>query len=240
MMDRRSSDNTAENVHPLKLLTPAQFAALGGSAVAYVKPVSGLVLSTMISDAEFNETEEYQLVMSADGTPLMVADTTRQDCRAKETRKPRGMAAGLFHVSGAIAGSGGVIAFERLGENGVKPFCFRLVAQLIDDVLGAQHARNAGKGLEMVCTGADRRQQHHHQIDCLIVDSVEIDRVVQSGKHGNDTLEASELAMRDSNTIAQTSRAKFLAANDGRKDVCPIKTGQFCRLVSKQFEELAL
>ncbi|WEJ33297.1 DUF1150 family protein [Devosia sp. SD17-2] len=75
MMDRRSSDNTAENVHPLKLLTPAQFAALGGSAVAYVKPVSGLVLSTMISDAEFNETEEYQLVMSADGTPLMVADT---------------------------------------------------------------------------------------------------------------------------------------------------------------------
>jgi hypothetical protein len=29
----------------------------------------------MIRDAEFNETELYQLVMSADGTPLMVADT---------------------------------------------------------------------------------------------------------------------------------------------------------------------
>jgi hypothetical protein len=75
MMDRRSSDTPAENVHPLKLLTPAQFAALGGSAVAYVKPVSGQLLSSMISDAEFEANEEYQLVMSADGTPLMVADT---------------------------------------------------------------------------------------------------------------------------------------------------------------------
>ncbi|WEJ58474.1 DUF1150 family protein [Devosia sp. FJ2-5-3] len=75
MMDKRTSDSTAEHVHPLKLLTPAQFAALGGSAVAYVKPVSGHVLSSMISDAEFDAAEEYQLVMSADGTPLMVADT---------------------------------------------------------------------------------------------------------------------------------------------------------------------
>jgi hypothetical protein len=56
-------------------LTEAQFAALGGSAVAYVKPVSGQLLSGMIEDAEFNDAELYQLVMSADGTPLMVADT---------------------------------------------------------------------------------------------------------------------------------------------------------------------
>jgi Uncharacterized small protein len=74
MMDRRNSD-AAGAVNPLKLLTQAQFAALGGSAVAYVKPVSGAVLSRMIHDAEFDLDMEYQLVMSADGTPLMVADT---------------------------------------------------------------------------------------------------------------------------------------------------------------------
>jgi hypothetical protein len=75
MMDKRNSEVPAEAVHPLKLLTRAQFAALGGDAVAYVKPVSGLVLSNMIHDAEFEAEGQYQLVMSADGTPLMVADS---------------------------------------------------------------------------------------------------------------------------------------------------------------------
>lgn len=75
MMDRRNTDAIPAEAHPLRDLTTAQFAALGGSAVAYIKPVSGEVLSRMISDAEFDEAELYQLVMSADGTPLMVADT---------------------------------------------------------------------------------------------------------------------------------------------------------------------
>ncbi|MBD8066384.1 DUF1150 family protein [Devosia sp. PTR5] len=75
MMDKRNSETAVEAVHPLKLLTRAEFAALGGDAVAYIKPVSGLVLSHMIADAEFDANVEYQLVMSADGTPLMVADT---------------------------------------------------------------------------------------------------------------------------------------------------------------------
>lgn len=75
MMDKRNSDATPESMHPLKLLTRAQFAALGGDAVAYIKPVSGLLLSGMIKDTEFDADGQYQLVMSADGTPLMVADT---------------------------------------------------------------------------------------------------------------------------------------------------------------------
>lgn len=76
MMDRRNTDTMPAEAHPLRHLTEAQFAALGGSAVAYIKPVTGALLSSMIRDAEFNAGEEYQLVMSADGTPLMVADTT--------------------------------------------------------------------------------------------------------------------------------------------------------------------
>ena len=76
MYEKRSDDMMAETlVHPLKSLTRAQFAALGGDAVAYVRPVSGAILSTMIHDAEFEDAADYQLVMSADGTPLLVTDT---------------------------------------------------------------------------------------------------------------------------------------------------------------------
>lgn len=74
MMDKRN-EAAVDRANPLKHLTRAQFAALGGDAVAYIKPVSGLLLSGMIHDAEFDAETEYHLVMSADGTPLMVADT---------------------------------------------------------------------------------------------------------------------------------------------------------------------
>ena len=76
MYEKRNEELTAEALtHPLKLLTRAQFAALGGDAVAYVRPISGAILGTMIHDAEFEPGSDYQLVMSADGTPLLVTDT---------------------------------------------------------------------------------------------------------------------------------------------------------------------
>ena len=76
MYEKRNTENQAETLaHPLKSLTRAQFAALGGSAVAYVRPVGGDVLSAMIEEAQFSQDEVYQLVMSADGTPLLVTDT---------------------------------------------------------------------------------------------------------------------------------------------------------------------
>lgn len=76
MYEKRNEETAADAlIHPLKLLTKAQFAALGGDAVVYVKPVHGAILSTMIHDAHFDHEAEYQLVMSADGTPLLVTDT---------------------------------------------------------------------------------------------------------------------------------------------------------------------
>jgi hypothetical protein len=72
---RNEQAATDAHPHPLKTLTQAQFAALGGNAVAYVRPIMGDVLSAMITDAQFDEDEVYQLVMSADGTPLLVTDT---------------------------------------------------------------------------------------------------------------------------------------------------------------------
>lgn len=76
MYEKRNDEAVTDaHLHPLKGLTRAQFAALGGDAVAYVRPVMGEVLSAMITDAEFEDGMVYQLVMSADGTPLLVTDT---------------------------------------------------------------------------------------------------------------------------------------------------------------------
>jgi hypothetical protein len=61
--------------NPLRHLTPAQFMALGGNAVVYVRPIMGSKLAEFITDTEFEQNEEFQLVVSADGSPLLVADT---------------------------------------------------------------------------------------------------------------------------------------------------------------------
>jgi len=62
--------------HPLRHLTQAQFMALGGNAVVYVRPITGEKLLEIMSDADFaDEADEFQLVVSADGSPLLVADS---------------------------------------------------------------------------------------------------------------------------------------------------------------------
>jgi hypothetical protein len=59
----------------LKNLTADQFMALGGNAVVYVRPIKGSDLSEMVPNAEFDDDETFQIVMGADGAPLMVADS---------------------------------------------------------------------------------------------------------------------------------------------------------------------
>lgn len=74
-MQNRDETVIDTQIHPLKSLTPAQFMALGGSAVAFVRPISGDEVNTLLSEEGFEPDGLYHLVMSADGTPLMVADT---------------------------------------------------------------------------------------------------------------------------------------------------------------------
>jgi hypothetical protein len=60
--------------NPLKNLTEAQFMALGGNAVVFVRPIRGEKLSEFLQTDVEND-EELQLVMSGDGSPLLVADS---------------------------------------------------------------------------------------------------------------------------------------------------------------------
>jgi hypothetical protein len=62
--------------HPLRHLTAAQFAALGGNAVVYVRPMRASRLAEFIDEMAGDESDqELQLVVSADGSPLLVADS---------------------------------------------------------------------------------------------------------------------------------------------------------------------
>ena len=51
MQDRPENPEAAFNAaHPLKHLTPAQFMALGGNAVVYVRPIKGAALAAMMAE----------------------------------------------------------------------------------------------------------------------------------------------------------------------------------------------
>jgi len=77
MQDRRNDrpETVDPTVHPLKTLTAAQFAALGGSAVIFIRSIRGDDLSDLLDEPGFSEDESYHLVMSADGSALFVSDS---------------------------------------------------------------------------------------------------------------------------------------------------------------------
>ena len=73
-MQDRPEELIADN--PLRHLTEAQFMALGGNAVVYIRSISGAKLGEFMDDVADEATDtEFQLVVSADGQPLLVADT---------------------------------------------------------------------------------------------------------------------------------------------------------------------
>ena len=73
-MQDRSEQTLPDN--PLRHLTAAQFMALGGNAVVYIRSIKGEKLSEFMEDVDDAVADrDFQLVVSADGQPLLVADT---------------------------------------------------------------------------------------------------------------------------------------------------------------------
>lgn len=73
-MQNRHEETVFDN--PLRHLTDAQFMALGGNAVVYIRPITGGKLSEFMGEFAASDAEqEFQLVVAADGSPLMVADS---------------------------------------------------------------------------------------------------------------------------------------------------------------------
>jgi hypothetical protein len=61
--------------NPLRNLSAEQFQALGGNAVVYVKHLKGDALGNVLPGTDFSVDEDYHLVVSADGQPLMIGDS---------------------------------------------------------------------------------------------------------------------------------------------------------------------
>jgi hypothetical protein len=79
-MHDKPNDSATERhgqfAHPLRGLTALEFARLGGSDVVYVHAVTAGDLTAMLPDVEIPAVDsDLQLVMSADGQPLLIADT---------------------------------------------------------------------------------------------------------------------------------------------------------------------
>jgi hypothetical protein len=75
MQDRSNHTGDDSHRHPLKSLTAAQFMALGGNAIVYIRPIKGAALSELMDEVQVDDEQEFQLVVSADGSPLLVADS---------------------------------------------------------------------------------------------------------------------------------------------------------------------
>ncbi len=75
MQDRPSNHPENGVAHPLKSLTADQFMALGGNAIVFVRPIKGAALSEMMDNPDLPDEQEFHLVVSADGTALLVADS---------------------------------------------------------------------------------------------------------------------------------------------------------------------
>jgi hypothetical protein len=133
----------------------------------------------------------------------------------------------------------GSVAFKGRGQHGPQlPGCFE-AAQFVHDGFGAQQARHAGQRLEMIGASAGRRQQHDDKIDRLVIDRIELDRLVQPGEQGNDLIKAGDLAMGNGDAIAQAGRPQLFTAGDRSEDVVGRMPGQFRRSRSKLLKQLA-
>lgn len=75
MYDKSNDLPDGNATHPLKSLTAAEFMALGGKAVVYVKPMNGAALSEMTGNHNFEDGDDFQVVVSADGQPMLIADS---------------------------------------------------------------------------------------------------------------------------------------------------------------------
>lgn len=73
MLEKNRTDTIDPN--PLRDLTPAEFMALGGKAVVFIRPIRGEDLARMMEQPELDDDGDYHLVVSADGSPLMVGDS---------------------------------------------------------------------------------------------------------------------------------------------------------------------
>ena len=112
-----------------------------------------------------------------------------------------------------------LVAANGLREDGVEPRRIVGVAQRISHRIGAQDARHTRQRLEVIGAGAHGGQQHHDDIDRLVIHGLVLDRRRQLHEHRHDALERGELAVRHGDAVAKSGGAQRLAIIEGLEDI---------------------
>ncbi len=65
------------SAHPLRQLSAEEFAALGGDRIVFVRSISARELTDFVPEAKTMPADlQFQLVMGADGVPILITDSS--------------------------------------------------------------------------------------------------------------------------------------------------------------------
>ena len=92
----------------------------------------------------------------------------------------------------------------------------------------------------MIRARAFWREKQKYKVNGLIVQSLEIDRLIETCENADDGVDACELAVRYGDAIADAGRAEALALQDNIENFPLRKSCDFRRLCSQFLEELFL
>lgn len=84
----------------------------------------------------------------------------------------------------------------------------------------------------MIGARALRRKQQEHEIDRLVVQRLEIDRLLQPSKDADDRMDVSQLAVGNGDAVADAGRAQAFALQDNVEDLPFGKPGDLAALAA--------
>lgn len=73
----KTTDFPAVVSQPAKTMSIDEFAALGAEDVVFIRPITGLELTSFVPEANITDPYvELHMIMSADGSPVLVTDNS--------------------------------------------------------------------------------------------------------------------------------------------------------------------
>ena len=101
-----------------------------------------------------------------------------------------------------------------LCENSINGGPVAARAEFLNRLRLAKQAGDPGKRLEMIGACAFWREKKHHDVDPLLIDRIEVDRIVKAREDAEALAEIWKLAMRDCDAGAHAGRPEPLPLND--------------------------
>ena len=104
------------------------------------------------------------------------------------------------------------------------------IAQLLAGGRVAQQSGDTGKRLEVIGAGVLGREQQEDQIHRLVVDGVEVDRLLEAREQAKELFHLAKAAVGDGNAATHTGRAQAFAFDQNVQNGPFPDTGQFGRV----------